>query len=106
MNFAEPSGSSPPEKPPGRNTTWAERMARSKASAESKRALSVRLRTTTISASIPAARQARALSYSQLVPGNTGITALGRAILWAQTAGLPCSYITGATASVVPVWVG
>ncbi len=31
MNFPEPSGSSPPEKPPGRTTIWLRRMASSRA---------------------------------------------------------------------------
>ena len=38
------------------------------------RASEVRLRMTTVSAVMPARRQARTLSYSQLVPGNTGTT--------------------------------
>ena len=45
-----------------------------------------RLRTTTISGSMPARRQALAVSYSQLVPGKTGMTALGRATLCLHTA--------------------
>ena len=35
---------------------------------------------TTVSASSPARTQARALSYSQLVPGKTGMTTRGLAI--------------------------
>ena len=41
----------------------------------------VRLLITKVSASAPAARKARALSYSQLLPGNTGMITRGRAIL-------------------------
>ncbi len=39
-----------------------------------------RLRSTTICASAPARSKARAVSYSQLVPGKTGTTTLGRAM--------------------------
>ena len=62
-------------------------MAFSRARADSSRAEAVRLRTTTISGSSPARRQARAESYSQLVPGNTGMATLGRAVLDLHTAG-------------------
>ena len=40
----------------------------------------VRLFSTNISGSAPALSKALAVSYSQLVPGNTGMRALGRAI--------------------------
>ena len=66
----------------------------------------MRLRTTTVSASMPAATQARALSYSQLVPGNTGITARGFAIPLASTAGAPLSQEMGAAAPPSPATVG
>ena len=39
----------------------------------------LRLRTMKISGSAPASRTARALSYSQLVPGKAGISTRGRA---------------------------
>ena len=87
MNLAEPSGSSPPEKPPGRNTIWAFLIACSSSWADWARAFGVRLRMTTVSASIPARRQARTESYSQFVPGNTGMTTFGRAISPLNTAG-------------------
>ena len=106
MNLPEPSGSSPPEKPPGMTTIWAERMACSKAWADCVRKSVVRLRTTTISGSMPARMQARAVSYSQLVPGNTGMTALGWAALCLQTAMERLSQEMGATVSVVPALVG
>ena len=106
MNLPEPSGSSPPEKPPGSTTIWAPWMALSSSWADWSRASRVRLRTTTICASIPASMQARAVSYSQLVPGNTGITTRGRAALWPQTAAQPFSQAMGATASAVPALVG
>ena len=115
MNLAEPSGSSPPEKPPGRNTIWLRRMAASSARTEESSASGVRLRTTTVSASSPARRTARALSYSQLVPGNTGISTRGFAvpILGAArvnagasrtgagpSAGTPVGYTSASTASL------
>ena len=46
-------------------------------------ASAVRLRMTKISASAPASVMALAESYSQLVPGKTGIRTLGRATLTA-----------------------
>ena len=104
--MAEPSGSSPPEKPPGRNRIWAFWMARSSSRAESARAWGVRLRITTVSASIPARRQARTESYSQLVPGNTGITTRGLAISPSNTAGERRSQVTASTVSEVPARVG
>ena len=106
MNLAEPSGSSPPEKPPGSTTSWADRMAVSSAWADWASRSPVRLRTTTISGSMPARRQAWAVSYSQLVPGNTGITALGRAVLDLHTAGERLSQEMGSTAPLAPVRVG
>ena len=106
ISLAEPSGSSPPEKPPGRNTIWAFLMARSSSNAESARSWGVRLRMTTVSASIPARRQARTLSYSQLVPGNTGMTTRGRAISPSNTAGERRSQVTASTGSGVPARVG
>ena len=81
-------------------------MARSSSRAESARAWGVRLRITTVSASIPARRQARTLSYSQLVPGNTGMTTRGRAISPSNTAGERRSQVTASTVSDVPARVG
>ena len=43
----------------------------------------VRLLSTMICASAPASVMARALSYSQFVPGKTGISTRGRAVLTA-----------------------
>ena len=81
MNLAEPSGSSPPEKPPGIITIWLSRMRRASSAVLSATASGVRLLMTKTSASAPAARKARAESYSQLFPGNTGMITRGRAIL-------------------------
>ena len=61
---------------------------------------------TTVSASIPARRQARTLSYSQLVPGNTGMTTLGLAISPSNTAGERRSQVIVSTFSDVPALVG
>ena len=79
MNLPEPSGSSPPEKPPGRKRIWLSRSFRAKAAADSDTSLADWLLMTKISASRPARRAARALSYSQLVPGKTGMRTLGLA---------------------------
>ena len=67
----------------------------------------VRLRITTMSASPPAAMTARAESYSQLVPGNTGISTLGLATLTAG-ASVDTSELlkVGTVSSVSTVLVG
>lgn len=54
-----------------------------KASTERETPSAVRLLTTKISARTPAASKAFAVSYSQFVPGNTGMSAVGRAVLTA-----------------------
>ena len=106
MNLPEPSGSSPPEKPPGSTTIWLARMAASRAWADWARASRVRLRMTTIWGSMPARRQAWAVSYSQLVPGKTGMTARGRATLCLHTTTERLSQEMGSTASLEPARVG
>ena len=62
-------------------TIWLSRMARTMASTLSETACGVRLFTTTVFATAPTRSNARAESYSQLVPGNTGITTRGLAKL-------------------------
>ena len=79
MNLPLPSGSSPPEKPPGMKTISASRTFLANSSADSATAAGVRLLMTKISASMPARLAAFAVSYSQLVPGNTGMSILGEA---------------------------
>ena len=79
MNLAEPSGSSPPEKPPGRKIICASRMAAATRSTLRAMPSAERLLMTRISGSAPASRTALALSNSQLVPGKAGISTLGRA---------------------------
>ena len=54
MNLALPSGSSPPEKPPGSMTIWLFRMAFTRASQLAVTSAGVRLRMTRISGSAPA----------------------------------------------------
>ena len=58
-------------------TIWAASMALTRASQLAVTSAGVRLRMTSTSGSAPAARKARAVSYSQLVPGNTGMMTLG-----------------------------
>ena len=79
MNLAEPSGSSPPEKPPGIMTIWLSRMRRASSWVLSATASGVRLLMTKTSALAPARSKACAVSYSQLVPGKTGMITRGRA---------------------------
>ena len=58
---------------------WLRSMALPKASTDSATAWADRLRITTTSGSAPALMNARAVSYSQFVPGNTGISTRGLA---------------------------
>ena len=98
MNLALPSGSSPPEKPPGSITIWLSPIARTKASQLAVTSAGVRLRTTRIFGSAPARAKARAVSYSQLVPGNTGITTLGFATPTLGAAGAAMVVLSFSTA--------
>ena len=77
MNLPLPSGSSPPEKPPGTKTIWLSRSSLANAFTLSAMSRADRLRMTMIFGSAPAHESARAVSYSQLVPGNTGISTFG-----------------------------
>ena len=87
MNLAEPSGSSPELKPPGSMRICDWRIAVARAVRDSSTASGVRLRKTRVSVLAPACSKTAAVSYSQLVPGKTGITTLGfpvmrRRVLW------------------------
>ena len=77
MNLPEPAGSSPPEKPPGSITIWLSRMPRASASIVSSMSFGERFLTTSTFGSAPAFANAFAVSYSQFVPGNTGIKTRG-----------------------------
>ena len=79
MNLPLPSGSSPPEKPPGMKIICALRMRLANSSADSATAEGVRLLMTKISGTAPALFAAFAVSYSQLVPGKTGMRMRGAA---------------------------
>ena len=79
MNLAEPSGSSPPEKPPGIITIWLLPISSTSLAVDSATAAGVRLLTISVCASAPARSNAAAESYSQLLPGNTGMMTRGRA---------------------------
>ena len=81
MNLPEPSGSSPPENPPGSMMICALRIAFSMRSIVVSMSAEHRLRTTRTSVSAPAFSNARTVSYSQFVPGNTGIKTRGFAAL-------------------------
>ena len=83
MNLPVPSGSSPPEKPPGIMMIWAWRMAFSMRSMVSSMSETDRFFTTRISVSAPAFSKARAESISQLVPGKAGMNTRGLAALMA-----------------------
>ena len=79
MNLPEPSGSSPPEKPPGIMMIWAFLIRLANSATDSSMALLDRLLMTKMSVVAPARSKARWVSYSQLVPGNTGISTRGDA---------------------------
>ena len=74
MNLPEPSGSSPPENPPASAKICAPFNSRSSISSESSRARGVLFAKTAIFVSAPATANARAISYSQFVPGKTGMS--------------------------------
>ena len=80
MSLPLPSGSSPPEKPPGMTSIWLRARASAMRSRLSSTPSGLRLRTTSISGSAPARARARAVSYSQFVPGKTGMSACGRGV--------------------------
>ncbi len=80
MNLAEPSGSSPPEKPPGIMTIWlladaARQLARALGDVVGREVVDHEH----VRHGAGRASNARAVSYSQLLPGNTGMITRGRA---------------------------
>ena len=91
-NLAEPSGSSPAENPPGNIIICAWLIAFSNSSTDSLILSASRFLNTLTIVSAPALSNALALSYSQLVPGNTGINTVGLATLFLHTCTLGASY--------------
>ena len=77
MNLPEPSGSSPEEKPPGKAMICALLTAARISLMESSMACGLRLRMTTGVTTAPARSKARCVSYSQFVPGKTGMKTRG-----------------------------
>ena len=63
------------------NIIWLSLTLAAKLSMDDATSEAVRLLITKISGSAPARSKALAVSYSQLVPGNTGISAFGLAVL-------------------------
>jgi len=84
-NLAEPSGSSPAENPPGNMIICDLSIAFTNSSTESRISSAVRFLNTLTIVSAPALSNALALSYSQFVPGNTGINTVGLATLFLHT---------------------
>ena len=86
-NFAEPSGSSPAENPPGltMDRLLKKEIAFSNSSTDSLIPCAERFLNTFTMTSAPARSNAFVLSYSQLVPGNTGINTVGFATLFLHT---------------------
>ena len=80
MNLPLPSGSSPALKPPGSMMIWDSLIPFTMAWIVSSIAWAVRLRMIKILLSAPARSKARAVSYSQFCPGNTGINTFGLAM--------------------------
>ena len=76
-NFALPSGSSPAENPPGNIMICAFLISSAKTSTESLISWAVKFLNTLVTTLAPALSKAFVLSYSQFVPGNTGINTFG-----------------------------
>ena len=76
MNLPEPSGSSPAENPPGNITICDSLIASSSSIIEAFKSSAVLFLTKTSLTFAPAFSKARLESYSQLVPGKTGIVTL------------------------------
>ena len=68
---------------------WDPSIARWNSSTDSRMPSGVMLRKTRMTVRAPAFSKARAESYSQLVPGNTGMNTVGWPSLWVQTATPP-----------------
>lgn len=77
MNFAEPSGSSPIENPPTKVKMWQASIFLLNLSTDSNRFSLLKLFKTNTSTSNPSLSNAFLVSYSELVPGNTGISTFG-----------------------------
>ena len=77
MNLAEPSGSSPAEKPPENARISARFIHLQSSSRDFSSSCLLRFLITTNRVSAPDNLKALAISYSQFVPGNTGRTARG-----------------------------
>ena len=82
MNLPDPSGSSPAENPPGNMMICESLIAFANASTESLIPCAVIFLNTIVCTSAPALSNAFAESYSQFVPGNTGINTFGFATLF------------------------
>ena len=102
MNLALPSGSSPPEKPPGRKIIWLRPMSSFTAATLSATWAGVRLLMTNTSGSAPARSMARAESYSQFVPGNTGISTRGFAVPTLGATRFSASYFSAGASCAGP----
>ena len=77
MNFAEPSGSSPAEKPPGMKRICDSPIFEARVEIDSAMCFAERLRKTSMWVCAPTRWKARAESYSELVPGKVGMSTRG-----------------------------
>ena len=84
-NFALPSGSSPAEKPPGNIIICAFSISFSNASTDALISSAVKFLNTLVITLAPAFSNALVESYSQFVPGKTGINTVGLATLFLHT---------------------
>ncbi|MPN50422.1 hypothetical protein SDC9_198048 [bioreactor metagenome] len=80
MNFADPSGSSPPLKPPGIRMIWLFLILAAISSMDSISPVCVMFLSIWKSTAAPALSKARFESISQFVPGKTGMKTRGFAI--------------------------
>ena len=102
-NFAEPSGSSPAENPPGNIMIWDCSIAFTNSSTDSRISFAFMFLNTFTIVLAPARSNASALSYSQLVPGNTGMNTVGFATLFLHTQMLSALYNPVLTSSLFSV---
>ena len=107
INLPEPSGSSPAEKPPGIIIIWLSFIRFVISLTESVISEAVKFLITKISLSAPALLNAFIVSYSQFVPGNTGMNTRGFANDDLQTSGHPFVYSAfSSLPSIFAVFVG
>ncbi len=106
MNFPEPSGSSPALNPPGIAIICDSLILSAICFIDSSILILLKFLNTNISASPPALSKTFAVSYSQFVPGNTGINTFGFAIPPFPFITLPAVYSNFLTSPSISSFAG